>query len=206
MSAKSKLFKIVLPLLIIVAGVVAMRLLILSRPEPKKEARENPGALVEVLAATRGERRVEVQGTGTVQPRQEINVIPQVSGRVVEVAPQLVAGGFFRQGEVLFRLDAADYRLAVDRARAATARAEYELATMEGQARIAREEWERLALADGREANPLVVYEPQLKNARAALRIADHAYVMENGRIVLEGKARDLADDEGVRRAYLGRG
>lgn len=169
MSAKSKLFKIVLPLLIIAAGAVAMRLLILSRPEPKKEARENPGALVEVLAATRGERRVEVQGTGIVLPRQEINVIPQVSGRVVEVAPGLVAGGFFRQGEVLFRLDAADYRLDVDRARAAAARAEYELATVEGQAHIAREEWERLALADGGDPNPLVVYEPQLKNARAAL-------------------------------------
>jgi len=96
-------------------------------------------------------------------------VIPQVSGRVVEVAPQMVAGGFFRRGELLFRIDDADYRLAVDKARAQLAKAEYELAAMEGQARIAREEWDRLALADGRQPNPLVVYEPQLKNARAAL-------------------------------------
>jgi branched-chain amino acid transport system ATP-binding protein len=44
------------------------------------------------------------------------------------------------------------------------------------------------------------------QNARAALRIADDAYVMENGRIVLEGKARDLAENDEVRRAYLGRG
>ena len=46
MSAKSKLFKIILPLLIIVAAFIAMRLMILNRPEPKKEARENLGALV----------------------------------------------------------------------------------------------------------------------------------------------------------------
>ena len=42
------------------------------------------------------------------------------------------------------------------------------------------------------------------QNAYAALRMADRAYVMETGRIVLEGLARDLLDDDHVRRAYLG--
>ena len=42
------------------------------------------------------------------------------------------------------------------------------------------------------------------QNAHAALRMADRAYVMETGRIVLEGRARDLLDDDHVRRAYLG--
>jgi branched-chain amino acid transport system ATP-binding protein len=40
------------------------------------------------------------------------------------------------------------------------------------------------------------------QNAHAALEIADRAYVLENGRIVLEG--RDLRDDPRVREAYLG--
>jgi branched-chain amino acid transport system ATP-binding protein len=42
------------------------------------------------------------------------------------------------------------------------------------------------------------------QNAYAALRMADRAYVMETGRIVLEGAARDLLADDHVRRAYLG--
>jgi branched-chain amino acid transport system ATP-binding protein len=42
------------------------------------------------------------------------------------------------------------------------------------------------------------------QNARAALGIADRAYVMETGRIALEGKAAALLDDPQVRRAYLG--
>jgi branched-chain amino acid transport system ATP-binding protein len=42
------------------------------------------------------------------------------------------------------------------------------------------------------------------QNAYAALRMADRAYVMETGRIVLEGAARDLLSDDHVRRAYLG--
>ena len=42
------------------------------------------------------------------------------------------------------------------------------------------------------------------QNARQALAIADHAYVIEVGRIVLEGKAAALAKDERVQKAYLG--
>ncbi len=169
MSTKTKLIKIGLPLLILAAGAGLMWFMIASRPEPQREERKDPGALVEVLSVTRGERQVRVHGTGTVQPRQEVSLTPQVDGRVTEIDPRFIAGGFFRKGEVLFRIEDADYRLAVDRARAALTKAEYDLASMEGQARIARREWERLQLGNGEEPNPLVLYEPQLKNARAAL-------------------------------------
>jgi branched-chain amino acid transport system ATP-binding protein len=43
------------------------------------------------------------------------------------------------------------------------------------------------------------------QNARAALDLADRAYVMESGRIVLEGRAAALAADPRVQAAYLGR-
>lgn len=42
------------------------------------------------------------------------------------------------------------------------------------------------------------------QNARAALRIADHAAVMEDGRIVLAGPAEQLRDDPRIAEAYLG--
>jgi branched-chain amino acid transport system ATP-binding protein len=42
------------------------------------------------------------------------------------------------------------------------------------------------------------------QNAALALRMADRAYVMESGRIALEGLARDLVNNAEVRRAYLG--
>jgi RND family efflux transporter MFP subunit len=47
------------------------------------------------------------------------------------------------------------------------AQAEFELAQEESNARVARNEWERLAKDKEEEPNPLVVYEPQLKRARA---------------------------------------
>jgi branched-chain amino acid transport system ATP-binding protein len=42
------------------------------------------------------------------------------------------------------------------------------------------------------------------QNVRHALEIADRAYVMENGRIVLEGRSRDLLQNGYIRKAYLG--
>jgi branched-chain amino acid transport system ATP-binding protein len=42
------------------------------------------------------------------------------------------------------------------------------------------------------------------QNAYAALQIANRGYVLENGQIVLSGKAKDLASDEKVKKAYLG--
>ncbi len=44
------------------------------------------------------------------------------------------------------------------------------------------------------------------QNAKRALSIADHAYIMENGRIVLEGEAAELADNPDVKEFYLGMG
>ena len=42
------------------------------------------------------------------------------------------------------------------------------------------------------------------QNAKAALRLASRAYVMESGRIVMQGPAAELASDPGIRKAYLG--
>jgi branched-chain amino acid transport system ATP-binding protein len=42
------------------------------------------------------------------------------------------------------------------------------------------------------------------QNAALALEVADHAYVMETGRVVLSGTAQEIRNDDAVRRSYLG--
>src|ERR1051326_1773451 len=42
------------------------------------------------------------------------------------------------------------------------------------------------------------------QNAALALDLADHAYLIETGRLVIKGAAREIRDDDSVRRAYLG--
>ena len=43
------------------------------------------------------------------------------------------------------------------------------------------------------------------QNAKAALKIADRGYVLETGKIILQGTAAELLEDNDVKRAYLGR-
>jgi len=55
-------------------------------------------------------------------------------------------------------------------------------------------------ISSERQVSMLVVEQ----NASLALAIADHAYLLETGRIVMSGRARDISRDETVRKAYLG--
>ena len=63
--------------------------------------------------------------------------------------------------------------------------------------------WEMFATVQAvRETGVAVLLVEQ--NAHQALAIADRAYVLESGAIALQGNGRELADDPGVRKAYLG--
>ena len=42
------------------------------------------------------------------------------------------------------------------------------------------------------------------QNASIALELAEHAYVLETGRIVMSGSSKEISQDEGIRRSYLG--
>jgi branched-chain amino acid transport system ATP-binding protein len=42
------------------------------------------------------------------------------------------------------------------------------------------------------------------QNAALALDLADHAYVLETGRVVMSGKSSDIKNDEAIRKSYLG--
>jgi RND family efflux transporter MFP subunit len=184
MSTKTRLIQIGVPVALIVVGLIIMKVLVSSRPAAVKHPKKEPGILVEVLKAEKVDATMTVKGTGTVEASQEVSVIPQVSGEVVFTAPGLDVGGFFKEGAVLFRIEDADYRLALEQAEFSKANAEYELAKIEGQAEIARSEWELINKDNSTPPNPLVLYEPQLKSAKAAL--ASASAQMEQSSLNLE--------------------
>jgi RND family efflux transporter MFP subunit len=172
MNTKTKLIKVGVPIILIVAGFIIMKALVSSHPTAVKHVKKDPGILVQVLKAEKKEAAMTVKGTGTVDAAQEISVIPQVSGVVVYKAPGLDVGGFFEKEAVLFRIENIDYRLALEQAQASKANAEYELAKIDGQAEIARSEWDQINRGNETPPNPLVLFEPQLKSSMAALASA----------------------------------
>jgi RND family efflux transporter MFP subunit len=108
------------------AGAIAAAL-ILSEPAPQGEAYTPPPATVRTVIARKQAEHLVVRSQGTVQPRSESQLIPEVSGRVVWMSPNLVSGGRFAEGEPLLRIDEADYRNAVEKGGAAKTRANVEL-------------------------------------------------------------------------------
>ena len=168
MRAKTIIIKGLIPAIILAVGFAGMQAMVLSKTPPKKQTRPNFGALVETIRVSPVDQPVTVWATGTVQPQMIAEIIPQVSGRVIGPSPGFVVGGFFKKGDLLFEIEAIDYELAAEKSRAAVAKAEYEVAQIESQARVARLEWDRIRLEKKGRPNPLVLYEPQLKNARAA--------------------------------------
>ena len=156
-----------LPLLVIVIAIGLTFVLVKSRKTPKPLETPYLGPLVETAELVRSSRRVIVLGTGSAQSRHEVNITPQVKGRVSELSSNMVAGGTIRKGELLFAIESVDYELAIDLARASLAQAELELQRNENLARVARQEWQTLNPGSIEEPNPLVVYEPQMKSASA---------------------------------------
>jgi RND family efflux transporter MFP subunit len=112
-----------------------------------------------------------VEGYGSVQPRIEVQVVSQVSGKIVQRHPDLVDGGFFAAAEPLLGIEKRDYEIAVQMAQAAVAQAQVALEREQAEAKIARDQWEKLN--PGQTPNSILVFhEPQIRSAQAQLSAA----------------------------------
>jgi RND family efflux transporter MFP subunit len=166
-SNRKKLF---LPLIVVAVAVAAALLLASAREAPPRRPRQAEAPLVETAEVRAEEVAVVVRGQGTVVPRTEIQLVPQVSGRVERIHRELAAGGRFAAGEALVVIDPVDFELRVQGAAAEVARAEVRLETEQAEAAVARDEWYRLHPAE--QPSPLVVRQPQVRQAEAELAAA----------------------------------
>jgi RND family efflux transporter MFP subunit len=107
-----------LPLLVLVVGYLVTRALVWTQERPQPREPESTAPLVRLATAEPESIRYEVIAHGTVTPGTESDLVAEVRGRVVSVAPNFVAGAFFAGGDALLRLDDREYRIAVDRGRA----------------------------------------------------------------------------------------
>lgn len=168
-----KLIRYSLPLVLIAASimiVVALSKMAASqRPERKEEAAA--AILVDTIVAEAVSQNIIVRSQGSVRPRTETTLISEVSGKVVDVAPNFVAGGFFRNGDVLLQIDPSDYETALKRAEAALASRRARLADEQARADQALKDWQNL----GRPGEPsdLVLRKPQLADALANVQAAE---------------------------------
>lgn len=169
------MLKKLLPFLIIIASLAVAAMLRLARPEAEQNEPQQLAVVVDAVTVTVQDAAILVPSQGTVEPRTRTNLVSEVTGQVVEVSPAFVAGGFFRKGDVLVKLDDADYRAALSRAEAAVAAARSQLELERGQADVAQREWERMSAEQQSRirAKELYLRKPQLEEALARLESAE---------------------------------
>lgn len=176
-KTRSRILHFAVVVVLVALGAVGMWALIAGKPQLEKRRPTAPTPVVRVLKLKTGQQPVHILGEGTVRPLREINLVPQVGGKVVYVSPALVNGGEFSQGDILLRIDPVDYQLAVTLAKAKVKDSESNLKLVQEDAAAAQEEWRQLH-AGGPKAHimppPLVAKEPQLAAAQAKLE-ADSA-------------------------------
>ena len=104
--------KALLPAAVLVGSLVASAALVVARPVPEAQEAAEHRPMVAVVAAAPSALRMLVRAQGTVEPRTENELVAEVGGRLVWVSPALESGSFFAAGEVLARIEAADYEIA----------------------------------------------------------------------------------------------
>lgn len=154
---------------VIVGGVVGCQVLVATGPKAQGKAAPPAPPAVQITKAVSVTKRLGVTMQGEVNAKVQAVLAAQVAGRIVWVSPSFAEGGAFREGETLVRIDDADYRLSVVRARSQVAQAREALAREEAEGELARRDWASLGKGD---PSPLALREPQLAQAKAALDAA----------------------------------
>ena len=152
-------------------AVAAMGIIyVIHATEPtaqKSGATRKSAALVEVIYPKRGDYRPVITALGTVEPAREVQLSPRISGQIISIGEGFIPGGFVKEGEVLLKIDSADYRNILAMRQSELHQAQAQLEQELGQQRAAEQEFALLG-EEIEEANrALILREPQIRSVEA---------------------------------------
>lgn len=172
MKNLTKLYQWLLqPLLVIgilIFGFLGARSFSMFNDEPQQTERATYAPLVRVFNAKVSSQEIVIKGNGTLEARTRINLVPQVSGRVTYIHPNLRAGGSFNANDILIQIEKIDFELLVIQNEAQVAAAQTALDLEIAEAEAARAEWQ--SINPDTNIPQLVGREPQIAEARAQLK------------------------------------
>lgn len=167
---RKKILRVLTPIFIIVGGIVGLMVMFAAKPEPERTTGEPRPVTLFVDEVTQSAIPLTIETQGEVRSKTEIQIVPQVSGRIISVSDSYTAGGKFSANEALVKIDDSSYRATVTRVEAQVAAARLNLLQMEGAAEVARKQWDESVAG---EASPLALKQPHVEDARARLRSAE---------------------------------
>lgn len=173
--------------LILIVAFIAFALFVNAILQSKKSnlsfKKEKRDLYVRVIDTKSQNKRIELNLSGVFKAKSEIEIVPEVSGRVISVDEKFFNGGIFQEEQIVFKIDPQDYILEVNRLEAEVKKAETAYDLQRAEAKAALLEWYQLH-PDRRNAPDLVLKKPQLRDALASLRAAQSS--LQNAKLDLE--------------------
>ena len=136
-----KVLRFLAPALVLVAGVAIVQVLIAAKPEPEKKNEDARPISLYVDEVKAEQVTIAVKTQGEVRPKTEIDLIPQVSGRIIAMSESFNEGAEFTPDSMLLKIDDTEYQLASIRAAARVAEAQTALEREHATAKLKEEEW-----------------------------------------------------------------
>ena len=164
-----KFLMIFIPIAIILGFFIATSVIIALNKKPEEKKRSFNTLAVIADYAVRDTVQLSVTTQGEARPRTEIDLVPEVGGKIVYVSPNFLEGGIIRKGETLIRIEDSDYKVALIRAKASIAQAEQVLIREKAEGEIARADYEELGRG---QPTALALRQPQQAQAQASLQAA----------------------------------
>lgn len=162
-------------LAILGVGIVMTILIFSTEPEAKQEgASVETAMLVDVISVKKGTFQPLIVATGTVQPVEDVNLSPLVSGQVIRRDPAFTPGGFVKKNQVLLQIDPADYRNTLELRKSEFMQSQTTLDTEMGRQQIAEQDLKLISDDSlfgnnplSEEERQLVLRKPQLNAVKA---------------------------------------
>tara|TARA_B100001964_G_scaffold77035_1_gene87230 strand:+ start:7262 stop:8425 length:1164 start_codon:yes stop_codon:yes gene_type:complete len=192
--------RFLLPIVIVIAGFGLAAVIVSTGPKMEPQAAPSSVPLVRTWEASARAVQMTTITHGTVLPRTESDLIPEVSGRVTGISPAMVSGGFFSKGDMLLEIDPLDYEVALEQARAALASAQSEFTNAkrayERQQNLARKQSTSESLRDDA-LNRFYFAQASIREAKARLSRARRDLVRTKVKAPYDGRVRSERVDVG---------
>jgi len=156
-------------------AIAAVLLLVIFNTEPtarRDGAVRQSASLVDVTQGEYGSFRPTIEAMGTVRPAREISLSARIEGEITGLSDAFVPGGFVDAGEVLVRVDDADYQVALQLSQSALEQAIADQEIVQAEGAAAESEYRQFNRELPPERRALVLREPQQRAARASVEAA----------------------------------
>jgi RND family efflux transporter MFP subunit len=151
--------------------------LMASAPESKRERPPAAIALVDVIHSQSADFPLTLEAEGTVLSAFELEIRPQVGGKILSLHPEFEPGGRIPADSTILQIEPDEYILAVKAAEAEIAKARAAITLERGRRVVAREELDILqgSIEVDADSKALALRKPQLRQVQAELGVAENS-------------------------------